>query len=247
MIAAVMMVKDEADIIEAQVRHLFAEGIDRLIVADNLSSDGTGEILAELAAELPVTVQVDDEVGYWQSQKMTALAHQAGSVGADWVVPVDADEVWWSPQGSLADVLRSTTAAVCAAEAFEHVPQPDDPPGPFAAPWRRSTPQPNRSVAFRYQPSAGIAQGNHSVWGVDGARDDNLLRISEFQYRSFDHFVRKVRNGKAAYDATTLHPLEGAHWRRLGALSDDELAAEWERMTRPDGLVFDPAPVTCRR
>ncbi len=98
-------------------------------------------------------------------------------------------------------------------------------------------------VAFRADPNAVVLQGNHGVSGVAHPKGHIRALIREFQYRSFEHLKRKVRNGKAAYDATDLPETEGAHWRTLGVLSDDELRAEWERMsTRPD-LVYDPAPI----
>ena len=45
MIIGVCMVRDEADVIGTVCAHLLAEGVDRLIVADNLSSDDTRDIL----------------------------------------------------------------------------------------------------------------------------------------------------------------------------------------------------------
>jgi hypothetical protein len=96
-------------------------------------------------------------------------------------------------------------------------------------------------VAFRYHPSVRIWQGNHMVDhpGSFSARLD-YLAIREYQYRSFEHLIRKVRNGKAAYDATTLAPTEGQHWRDLGAMSDSTLAEWWADYCSQPAL-FDPA------
>ena len=44
-IFAVMMVKDELDIIEHNIDYLETQDIDHIFVANNLSSDGTGEKL----------------------------------------------------------------------------------------------------------------------------------------------------------------------------------------------------------
>ena len=44
--------------------HLLAQGVDKIVVADNRSVDGTREILESL----PVTVIDDPEVGYYQSK-----------------------------------------------------------------------------------------------------------------------------------------------------------------------------------
>jgi len=104
--AAVTMVRDEADIVEATVRHMLTQ-VDVVIVADNRSVDGTREILEGL----PVHLLNDPERGYYQSEKMARLAHMARvEHGADWVVPFDADEWWYSPHGRIGDVLEGIDA-----------------------------------------------------------------------------------------------------------------------------------------
>jgi glycosyltransferase involved in cell wall biosynthesis len=86
------MVRDEADIIEGTLRHM-ADEVDHLIVADNLSSDGTRDILDTLAKDLPLTVVDDPDPGYTQSAKMSALAERAAvEQRASWIVPFDAED-----------------------------------------------------------------------------------------------------------------------------------------------------------
>lgn len=248
MLAAVSMWKDEADIGPTVIRHLLAEGVDHIIVADNLSSDGTTEHLCDFIAKgAPLTRVEDPDPGYRQAEKMTRLAHMAGEMGADWVIPFDADELWYSPHGRLADVLETAVDPVQWVEGFYHVPHPDD-DASEADPVRRMTHRrrgrdcPQSKVCFRYRPGAQVAQGNHDV-NISGPRGSGLIAFREFQYRSFDHMRRKVRNGKAAYDAAPeVHPLCGIHWRRLGAMSDEDLWAEWEAyLATPTD--YDPAPL----
>jgi hypothetical protein len=66
--------------------------------------------------------------------------------------------------------------------------------------------------------------------------------LRHFQFRNFEQFLKKLKNGKAAYDATDLPFYEGQHWREMGALGDDEIVLKWkEFMSRP--LIYDPAPI----
>ncbi len=77
-VVGVSTVKDEADVVEWTLRHM-ADEVDSLVVADNGSRDGTREILAWLADELPLTVVDDPEVGYYQSRRITRLADEAAA------------------------------------------------------------------------------------------------------------------------------------------------------------------------
>src|SRR4051812_40163617 len=136
------MARDEADICEASVRHM-ASQVDFLIVADNGSVDGTREILDGLAGELPLTVIDDNEVGYYQARKTSALAAQAAELGADYVIAWDQDEWWYSPFGTLREVIGASGMTVLGAPVFAHVPTASDPDEghPFETiGWRRVEP-----------------------------------------------------------------------------------------------------------
>ena len=62
----VAMVRDEADVIEAFVRHTLSV-LDGLAIVDHGSLDGTSDILASLAAEgLPLFVTKAAEPGFFQ-------------------------------------------------------------------------------------------------------------------------------------------------------------------------------------
>ena len=73
-VVAIMMVRDEDDVLAFTLEHLLAEQVDRIVVADNLSVDGTHEILEDYATVFPVTIVDDPVLRYSQSAKMTALA-----------------------------------------------------------------------------------------------------------------------------------------------------------------------------
>lgn len=274
MVVGVTMVRDELDVLPATLAHMLAE-CDAVIVADNGSTDGTYEMLMDEARRLngPLLVLTDFEVGYYQSRKVTRLAGVArDELGAEWVVPWDADEVWLSRGGErVADALAALPESVLVAEAdlWDHVStarDPDDPNPVRRMRWRRSAPAALPKVAVRARRDVTIAQGNHSASfdGVDlPGRACNLLTVRHFPYRSAAQTVRKVRNGAEAYAATVLGEAEGAHWRGWGAILADEgeraiedLYLKWhwrEEPRRPlaiDGelqppLVLDPAPVRC--
>lgn len=239
MIVAVSMFRDEADVAKAVVEHLLAEGVGLVIVADNLSSDSTRMQLDSIRG--PVEILDDPDPAYWQAEKMTAMCRRAENYGADWVLPFDADEWWYSPQGSIAEALDDLDAEVVEAPGWDHVRTRNDEPGhPFASMvWRRPHPQSMPKVAFRPHHAMRLHQGNHFV-DRPGRRVTGPLAFRHFQYRSLEQFARKVRTGKAAYDATDLPEVMGCHWRTFGAMSDRELCEEWDRMLDTPDLVLDP-------
>jgi glycosyltransferase involved in cell wall biosynthesis len=236
-VIGVTMVKDEADVISATIAQLFAQGVDHIIAADNLSTDQTRSILDKYDR---VTVIDDNEPGYYQDAKMTNLARQAHDMGADWVLPFDADEIWYGIDQPIAQALDGTPADVIMAAGWDHiVTTPGDQP---FSPWRRPDPQRLSKVAFRATATAELNMGNHDVRGVGPYRTGGVLEYRHFQYRSLAQMTRKLRNGRAAYEASTVHELHGTHWREGGLLTDDEMAAKWDDLCGTDGLVFDPVP-----
>lgn len=260
-LVAIGMVKDEVDVIGRTIDHLFGQGVDEILLLENASTDGTWEVVRDLRdapqyAPGRITVYPDHEVGYFQSRKMTWLAAEALERGADWIVPFDADELWTAPGGLAAFFEeRRPQVGVVRFPNFNHYRTSRDPGGhPFdAMGWRSAEPLSLPKVAFRAQ-RVVVEAGNH---GVSGARGDEIVagpgggRIHHYPYRSVEQFVRKARNGSAAYAATDLPRSTGQHWREWGDVLREHgeagLRAWFEDAFVYDdpeasGLVYDPPP-----
>ncbi len=240
MIVGIAMVRDEQDVIGDTIDHHLAHGVDRLIIADNLSEDDTRGILEKYPE---VQVVEDDDPAYQQAEKMTRLAYMASEQGAEWVLPFDADELFYTDHGSLAAFFAAQTADIIEATVWDHIATDDDPPGchPFTRiRHRRQTPQRMPKIAFRAHPDAELHMGNHDV-NRPGERAAGLY-ARHFQYRSFEQMVHKLRVGREAYECSNLHPTYGAHWRDGGAQSDAELFRRWRALCEEPGLIEDPAP-----
>lgn len=265
----ITMVRDEADIIEHVIRHMKTQ-VDAIVVANNRSVDGTNDILFDLQVEdpdYPLIVHFDEEVGYQQSRKMTSLANFAFvEFGATWIVPFDADEIWYAPNGTVASFLAAAPIHVGIVECnlYDHVATAFDDDlerNPIARlHWRRDYAAPLPKVACRWHPSMEIGMGNHDVaYQKQPGTWDQRMAIRHFPYRSPEQVVRKIRNGAEAYAATDLPDHYGAHWRGWGAILDlhgpgaiEELFRKWHWRENPtvrlsiDGetsgpLKFDPA------
>ena len=250
----VSMVRDEADVIAGTLRHM-ADEVDYIIVADNGSTDGTRDILYDLAGQLPLMVLEDPETGYFQSEKMTALASAAADQGAEWIVPFDADELWVWNGDTIRNELAARECNVIHAHLYNHFPTAVDidDPDPFRSIiWRQTSPGALPKVAFRWERGAVVHQGNHGVTLPSKMSVDQGLEIRHFPYRSAEQFVRKARNGAEAYKATDLPVEVGAHWRSYGDILErhgeqvlvDEVFRRWFWAVSPVdmGWIPDPAP-----
>ena len=269
-VVGVSMIRDEADVIGPVLRHM-ARQVDAIVIANNRSTDETRKIIDEVSdsCAIPILVGDDDEIGYKQSVKMSTLAAVAhDAFGAEWIVPFDADEIWYSPAPRIADFLARipTEHDIVKAFLWDHVCTGIDDPAEVdpvqRMRWRRADPAPLPKVACRYRDGLTIEMGNHgaSYQDLGGATSDRRIAVRHFPYRSPEQLVRKVRNGAEAYAATDLPEHYGAHWRQWGRMLHEhgeetihDLFHTWYYREHPDEPVTiegeiqsplrcDPAP-----
>jgi len=202
-----LVVRDEVDIVGAQIAYHLNAGVDFVIATDHESRDGTTEILEDYARQghlrrIAVSGPVREDE--WRT-RMARLA--ATEYAADWVINTDADEFWWSRGCSLKEVFAAVPRRYGAVGVINRhfVPARDD-GAPFfermtfrfsppvalndpTSPWR-----PGTKVAHRADPDVTVRHAGYSVVG-DGLAPvpgwyplDNL----HFPYRSVEQWVRKT-------------------------------------------------------
>jgi len=253
-IFGVMLVRNEADIIQANLRHHLSIGIDHILVVDNGSSDGTLQQLERLAETGRVHVSSRPGV-FLQSAMASNVAREAFLRGADWVIPIDADEFWHVPDGTLRDVLdASGDAGVLEAEVVNFVQRRSQdelasdailtmtrrPPSPIGGSGEADRLVESGQIAFVeicYPPkciSRGsialqIAQGNHSATGTYGpARATAAIRCLHAPLRARAALERqKLDRGRPAEEIEDYlrHTWQLRRWRRLAA--EGGIDAEW--------------------
>jgi hypothetical protein len=127
-----LKVRDEEDVIEANLRYHRAQGVDFFLITDNASTDRTPEILRRWvdAGLARVIDEPSPELRERGAEWVTRMARLAATEhGADWVVHGDADEFWWPLEGTIADALRAVppTYGVVLGPRVEFVARPDGP------------------------------------------------------------------------------------------------------------------------
>jgi glycosyl transferase family 2 len=222
-----LLVRDEQDILRANIEYHLAQGVDFFIVTDNRSVDATAEILKDYAARglLRYIFEAGDD--YRQSDWVTRMARLAYSgFGADWVINSDADEFWWPKRGTLRETLAAVPSNFNVVQAERHnfvAVQPGV--GPFFS-WmiyqERTSLNPlglplPPKVAHRGDASVIVEQGNHSVSGIDGLQiADGLIEILHYPIRNQRQLENKITKGGAAYKRNRDLPESvGITWKTL--------------------------------
>ncbi len=200
-----LLVRDEADVVDAQIAHHLSAGVDFVIATDNRSVDGTTEILERWRSEgvLHLISEPGDDLR--QTEWVTRMARLAATdFAADWVINADADEFWWPNGESLKDVLSGVPVhlGVVRGAWRNFVPRPDD-GHPFFA--ERMTvrycspsfhPHPlstHLKSVHRAALDVRVGRGNHEAFGsgLTALRGWFPFEVLHFPVRSLEHCRRK--------------------------------------------------------
>ena len=274
-IAAVAIVRDVADVIGVSLLHHLHSGVDVMYVVDHASADGTDAILARAARRFPIRWLRYD--GYFmQSEITTDLARLAHRDGADWIVPIDGDEFWWTSDGNLRDALSDCDAAAIECEVVNFVQRRDQiektPQALLTMTRRIETPVgseidahalvASRKASFvevpfprkwlcRASDSLEILYGAHGVTGVHGPRvAAENIKILHAPLRAKSIFPSRAAHGErvAAMNANPEMGWQMRWWKKVAAEGASDI--EWAANSYLDDaldLVGEPRPLTIDR
>jgi Glycosyl transferase family 2 len=193
-----LVARNEADILDAQLRYHLEQGVDFFVATDHRSVDGTTDILDGYAREGHLHLIREDDSRFLQSEWVTRMARMAATdFEADWVINGDADEFWWPRRGPLKDVLDAVPARFGVVRALwrNFVLRPEqhdwfhenmtvrtrpslDPSDPYHV---------QVKVAHRADPNVAVTRGNHDAYG------ERLLLLRDWFPFEVLHFPIRTR------------------------------------------------------
>lgn len=235
--------------------------------------------IAKYNPNIEIIILEDNVVAYTQSEKMTNLASIAKSHGAQWIIPFDIDEIWHAHDKTLQEAFEILD--LFKADAYKvlytnhSITEFDEPAtSPFhSMQWKWALPT-NHKSCFKFRDGDNfvrISNGNHFVqhnaWDIgvniktmidDYGHDKiifgpQLIEIRHFQWRSLDHFMKKVLNAyescKALGEGADLY--NGAAWEEHFKVYESDglegLTRFYEKNILVTGdtgtLIHDPAPI----
>ncbi len=222
-----LLVRDEEDVLAANIDFHRAQGVDFFIVTDNRSEDATAEIIQRYVAEGIAHYIYEASDDYNQTAWVTRMARMAATdFAADWVINNDADEFWWPRAGTLKSTFESIPPGYTTLVGKRHdfVPVTDE-QGSFLSDMiyrkvvslnTKGNPLPPK-VAHVAHPDVVVPQGNH--WAelpVEGECIANLVDIFHFPIRRYAQFTNKIIKGGQAYERNTSSDRNvGGTWREL--------------------------------
>jgi hypothetical protein len=233
-----LLVRDEADIVDAQIAYHLSTGVDFVIATDNRSVDGTTEMLERYQREGALRLIREPGDDLRQSEWVTRMAYLAATEhGADWVLNADADEFWWPRGGSFRDVLGAVPPryGVLRGAWRNFVPRPEDDRifaermtvrlrTPRFHPHPLST---HFKSLHRGASDVRIGRGNHEAFGegLVPLRGWYPIEILHFPVRSVEHCLRKyvtqfVALERNAEKGIPGHMAEAYRAYRAGRLED---------------------------
>src|SRR5262245_37613814 len=208
-----LCVKDEGDILDAQLAFHLNAGVDFVVATDTGSSDHTVEILERYERAGALQLRHDHSRPFDLARQRTTMARAAASEhGADWVINSDADEFWWPRGHDLKTVLGALPARYGVvfglwrpfvarpggdAPFYERMTTRLAPEHPINDPTSKF--RPNTKASHRADPDVAVGRGNHTSVGTSHVplRGWYPVEVLHFPFRDSEQAGQKHEKAHA--------------------------------------------------
>jgi hypothetical protein len=250
-VGMIMMVRDEAEVIGANLRFHARLGVDEFVIMDNASRDGTREALERLATDLPITIVDQRDTDFRQEAWGTQLAHRLQDMGLDWGLMLDADEFVAAERTPLKETLAGLAHPIrcprqnvlpldvdlCRLNGNPLAPARFRVTKPLGKMRRQLDEHPDvpvmlgrvaGKVLFPLKGLSRIFHGNHAVEHATKTENSSEFLIRHYPVRSLEGFLRKLdhaaerfRQEREVLPGRSWHLRRWVRLREQGAIEDE--------------------------
>lgn len=246
-----ILIKDEVDVIEKNIRTHAKMGVDSFVIMDNNSQDGTKELLEKLKSEFEMIILHENGI-FNQKKWMTRLAFEAKrKYKSDWIINSDSDEFWIPNDGNSLKKSLMFKGGMLWIERSNMLPPLESKNNPNI--WHCSELEVRNQILFRdggYVSEASIILGKigrkvivnpHGLYQINSGNhsaehiaiwkkhQSDKIRVYHYPIRSFEQFYKRVKTRKEVLDKDSSVKL-GNHERRWKKMFEDgTLEEEYEK------------------
>jgi hypothetical protein len=229
--------RDEPELLEENIRHHIAEGVDGFVVCSHVTIRENKEVLDRHAPHILGHLTKPEPLPYPQDQWRTEMARLAYEHSARWVIPTDTDEFWHGL--NYLDRVPDQVQSVVCYNIWEHLMCSSvldgRPVGRREAPYYRRQPKRFPKVIHRAYPKMVIRNKSHKASKSGPSLLEHPIIQRHYPVRSWKRFRLKVNTG----EPVTVQTENGTYysrryrWRALQELG--KLRDHWESwILQPD-------------
>jgi hypothetical protein len=201
-----LVLRDNIDVVEANIRYHLAQGVDFFLATDHGSRDGTSDVLERYERRGVLRLFRGEHPELMQNLWATRMARLAATEHeADWVINNDADELWFPKEGTLKDVFGRVPDAygLLISPRTNFAARPDDGRHCFERMTLREVESINAIGERLYPKTAHRASAEIEIgFGCHVARGPGLepvpfgdpIHVFHYPLRSYAQFARRIEN-----------------------------------------------------
>jgi len=217
-IVATLCVKDEADIIAANIEHHIEQGISQFLITDNASTDDTRNIVGKYKEVVEIFDSADPT--HNQEKHVTKMAREACKLDPDWILHIDADEFAIG-----LDYLNHVDVfSITLFQGWHHLAtELDSPDWMESMKWyidfkelRKFTDKTSK-IAHRPDKEIIISHGNHYIVNLDGRSNitTDYIQAHHFPLRTYKQLESKATNGYSGLVSRGQLSERWLYWNKL--------------------------------
>jgi len=221
-VAAIMMFRDEEDILAKCLAHWQRLGITRFFLCDNASVDASDIIAKQFCDDVMFDSRTD-----WPYENINILKNRAIATGHQWIFPIDADEFLHLPEG-FATIQEWLSMYPNPTPAWGEMPYLNHLPNGHTY-WQ----DPHKKAFGRLSPGWRIGPGNHHIEGVQPTLGPMGAFYDHYSIRSYEQFKKKMLNYMQAFknkSGWAAHP-HVANWERYQREGESFLEEHYKELT----------------